>query len=270
MAEDLAVMAAHIRSLVSSQIQSQLQALHPSSSGEARQATFAPSGNSNFIQDIVRSQVEALFPLVPDSERRCHSPKTLDPVVEQTSFPTETGVPRDYVKGSTPAACGETLLREPRTTLKSFVDALTGTPSTESREEEHREMVATRKGEFLSVTLDDLLVKRGVDELQNSLIARLIHAKGEEPYLLETLTRKLEATWNISGGWKLIPIGRGYYNVQLSNLDDRDRILGRTSWSLKPGVIRVQRWVWDFHPYKTSTSIAQVWVRLFEIPMEYF
>ncbi|KAL8509367.1 hypothetical protein ACS0TY_016537 [Phlomoides rotata] len=131
-------------------------------------------------------------------------------------------------------------------------------------------MVATRKGEFLSVTLDDLLVQRGVEKLQNSLIARLILAKGEEPYPLETLTWKLEATWNISGNWKLIPIGCGYYNVQLLNLDDRDKILGRTSWSLKLGVIRVQHWVRDFNPYKTSTSIVQVWVRLFEIPMEYF
>ncbi|KAL8552220.1 hypothetical protein ACS0TY_001064 [Phlomoides rotata] len=95
-------------------------------------------------------------------------------------------------------------------------------------------------------------------------------ARGEEPYSLEDLTRKLEATWNIYGGWKLVPIGRGYYNVQLPNLDDRDRILDRSSWPLKPGVVWVQRWVRDFNPYKTNTSIAQVWVRLFEIPMEYF
>ncbi|KAL8542608.1 hypothetical protein ACS0TY_003478 [Phlomoides rotata] len=125
------------------------------------------------------------------------------------------------------------------------------------------EMVATRKGEFLSVTLDATLVKRGVEELQNSLIARLIMARGEEPYSLEDLSRKLEATWNIYGGWKLVPIGRGYYIVQLPNLDDRDIILGRSTWSLKPGVVRVQRWVRDFNPYKTKTSIAQVWVCLF-------
>ncbi|KAL8477324.1 hypothetical protein ACS0TY_029575 [Phlomoides rotata] len=131
-------------------------------------------------------------------------------------------------------------------------------------------MVATSKGEFLSVTLDNLLVKRGVEELQNSLIARLILAKGDEPYPLEDLNRKLEATWNIYGGWRLVPIGRGYYNVQFPQLEDRDRILGRSSWALKPGVIRVQRWVRDFNPYKTNTSIAQVWVRLFEIPIEYF
>ncbi|KAL8503471.1 hypothetical protein ACS0TY_022282 [Phlomoides rotata] len=152
----------------------------------------------------------------------------------------------------------------------SFADVLAGSQPNAPREEIYKEMVATRKGEFLSVTLDTTLVKRGVEELQNSLIVRLILAKGEEPYSLEDLARKLEATWNIYGGWKLVPIGRGYYNVQLPNLEDIDRIMGRSSWSMKPGVVWVQRWVRDFNPYKTDTSIAQVWVQLFEIPMEYF
>ncbi|KAL8478482.1 hypothetical protein ACS0TY_030395 [Phlomoides rotata] len=284
MAEDLFVLAVHIRSLITSQIHTQLQVLLPSFSGADRTIVFLePSGNNDLIHDIVRSQVEALLSHVSDPERRLNSLQTLDLIALQRSPPTEPCVLGDTGKSThflTPAPlspfsqdCIESHLRGPTTVFHqkpSFSDVLAGSPPIAPWGKDYKEMVATRTGEFLSVTLDALLVKRGVEELQNSLIARLIPAKGEEPYSLEDLTQKLEATWNIYGGWKLLPIGRGYYNVQLPNLEDRDRILGMTSWFLKLGVIRVQRWVRDFNPYKTNTSIAEVWVRPFEIPMEYF
>lgn len=67
-----------------------------------------------------------------------------------------------------------------------------------------------------------------------------------------------------------MPLGRGYYNIQLPCLADRNRILDRRFWALMPGYFRLQRWTRDFNPYKINTSLAQIWVRFYEIPMEFF
>lgn len=132
------------------------------------------------------------------------------------------------------------------------------------------EMTTQRKGEFLSVKVDDALVKYGISELTHSLIGKLSLSQGDSPYSLDALHSKLSQIWGIMGEWQLVSLGRGYYNIRFSNLADRDRVLDRRSWSLKPGMIRLQRWVRGFNPYKVNSTLAQVWVRIYEIPMEYF
>lgn len=76
-------------------------------------------------------------------------------------------------------------------------------------------MKAQRKGAFLSVRVDDELVRQEVSHLQNSLIGRLSLASGDTPYALDALVAKLGETWGIQGYWNLIPLGRGYYNIQI-------------------------------------------------------
>lgn len=131
-------------------------------------------------------------------------------------------------------------------------------------------MVATRKGDYLSVKIDDSLVQEGVAKLKNSLIGKLTLASGDSPYSLENLENKLTQIWGIQCNWSLVPLGRGYYNIQFANTLDKDRILDRRVWTLRPGSLRLQRWVRGFNPYKVNSSLAQVWVRIYEIPMEFF
>lgn len=123
-------------------------------------------------------------------------------------------------------------------------------------------MIAKRKGEFLSVKIDDALVKYGVSELAHSLIGKITLVTGDAPYSLENLHVKLSQTWGIMGEWQLVPLERGFYNIKISNLADRDRILDKRTWSLKPGLIRLQYWVRGFNPYKVNSTIAQVWDNL--------
>lgn len=109
-------------------------------------------------------------------------------------------------------------------------------------------MVAQRKGEYLSIKVDEELVQRGVSTLQHSLIGRLTLAQGDSPYNLDSLKAKLNQVWEILGTWNLIPLGRGYYNIQFSYMGARDRVLDKRSWGLKPGIMRVQRWVKGYNP----------------------
>lgn len=129
-------------------------------------------------------------------------------------------------------------------------------------------MQAQRKGEYLSIKVDENLVQNSISILQNSLIGKFTLAQGDAPYSLETLKHTLGQVW--CADWQLIPLGRGYYNIQLSLMEDRNRILDRRSWSLKPGIIRLQRWVNGFNPYRVNSNLAQVWVRFYKVPMEFF
>ncbi|KAL8479638.1 hypothetical protein ACS0TY_026514 [Phlomoides rotata] len=65
-------------------------------------------------------------------------------------------------------------------------------------------------------------------------------------------------------------MGEGYYNLQFSCGDDREWIFAKRTWQIKPGFLRLQRWVQDFNPYKVSSSIAQVWIRISKLPLEYW
>lgn len=52
-------------------------------------------------------------------------------------------------------------------------------------------MHTQRKGEYLSIKVDNTLVQRNISLLQNSLIGKLTLAQGDAPYSLESLKNKL-------------------------------------------------------------------------------
>ncbi|KAL8537633.1 hypothetical protein ACS0TY_012669 [Phlomoides rotata] len=131
-------------------------------------------------------------------------------------------------------------------------------------------MKPVRKGLYLTVAVDEGLHKQGVLELRDSLIGRVTHVRGDKPLVQSELIKKLTAIWGIRSPWSLIPIGEGFYNFQFTCGDDRERIFAKLSWQIKPGLLRLQCWVQDFNPYKVSTSVAQVWIRISELPLEYW
>ncbi|KAL8537662.1 hypothetical protein ACS0TY_012696 [Phlomoides rotata] len=131
-------------------------------------------------------------------------------------------------------------------------------------------MKPVRKGLYLTVAVDEGLHKQGVLELRDSLIGRVSHVRGDKPLVQAKLIKKLTTIWGVRSPWSLIPIGEGYYNFQFTCGDDRERIFDKRTWQIKPGLLRLQPWVQDFNPYKVSTSVAQVWIRISELPLEYW
>ncbi|KAL8521795.1 hypothetical protein ACS0TY_012089 [Phlomoides rotata] len=59
--------------------------------------------------------------------------------------------------------------------------------------------------------------------------------------------------------WKLeVGIDEGDHRAELFGCgDDMERIFAKRTWQIKPGYLRLQRWVQDFNPYKVSSSVAQ-------------
>ncbi|KAL8508717.1 hypothetical protein ACS0TY_019104 [Phlomoides rotata] len=74
----------------------------------------------------------------------------------------------------------------------------------------------------------------------------------------------------VAGDLKLIPQGSGYFTIQFSIIAERDKVYGNRHWTLNPGVIRLQPWTREFNPNKVWTSLAQVWVRILDLLIEYW
>lgn len=68
----------------------------------------------------------------------------------------------------------------------------------------------------------------------------------------------------------MVSLGKGYYNFQFDAQGDRNRAWSRRTWNISPGVLRLQQWVPDFNPYKIKSTVAQVWIRIYELSLEYW
>lgn len=97
-----------------------------------------------------------------------------------------------------------------------------------------------QKGEFLSINIDDHIHQQGVRELQNTLIGRMLLKKGVKPMSTTDLKAFINNVWNIQGLWYLVPLGKGYFNIRMENMMERDKIFKRRSWSTEFGNFRLQ------------------------------
>ena len=123
-----------------------------------------------------------------------------------------------------------------------------------------------QKRSYVSVKVNVEAFKSRLDLCQFSLIGRLILAKGDKPYALSSLKEKLNAVWKLLASWRLISLGKGYYQVLLSSHEDRSRIWGMGSLNLKPGVWRLQPWDKNFNPYSPQKYKCAGMGRLWDLP----
>lgn len=145
--------------------------------------------------------------------------------------------------------------------MKSFANAL-------NPHLRNRTVTPVRNGEFLSINIDDALHRQGVRKLENTLIGLLMLKQGVKP--TTSLKDSLDQIWQIQGPWRLITLGKGYFNIQLEDESEHDRIFTKRSWPSEFGTMRLQRWTPEFNPYKISSPMVNVWVHIYEIPQEYF
>lgn len=115
-----------------------------------------------------------------------------------------------------------------------------------------------RKGEYLAVNIDDVLHQQGVRKLENTLIGWMMLKQGVKPISTSDLKTSIDKVWNIQGQWKLIPLWKGYFNIQTEDLRERDIIFLRRAWPSEFGIMRLQKWMPEFNPYKITSSMMNV------------
>ncbi|XP_050256110.1 uncharacterized protein LOC126701785 [Quercus robur] len=84
------------------------------------------------------------------------------------------------------------------------------------------------------------------------------------------LLRKLLALWKPAGRLDCVDLGHGFFLTRLSLGEDYENVLRKGSWFIGDHFLSIRPWGPNFKPALASVSSIAVWVRLNELPIEYY
>jgi len=119
-----------------------------------------------------------------------------------------------------------------QTAPKSFATALAGATVTDDRPLPS----PCIKGEALSIKICQEEYRKGVEDCKKALRARLTINKGEKSYSVRDLSNKIGKLSKTTVGWKMVPLGKGYYDFHFDLADDLRKIWAVGTVNLKPGL----------------------------------
>lgn len=126
------------------------------------------------------------------------------------------------------------------------------------------------KGHHHAITIPGNEYELGMETCKFNLHARVIWPKGSSPLTTFALREKLKAIWKYFGRWGISFIGKGYYELCFSSIEDARRARSTGSLNLNPGLMKFFVWSKDFNPSTQVHSSAQVWLRIYGLPQEYW
>lgn len=95
------------------------------------------------------------------------------------------------------------------------------------------------KGNAVAVKIPEEEYKVGLEGCKNNLQGRLLLAKRDAPIRVNDLRVKLLKLWQPIGQWKLVPIGRGFYEFSFTSIGDLRKVLAVGSWNINPYSLRL-------------------------------
>ncbi|XP_028085909.1 uncharacterized protein LOC114286879 [Camellia sinensis] len=101
---------------------------------------------------------------------------------------------------------------------------------------------------------------------RNALIVKLLGKSVSFPFMCD----RLQQMWGAMGDVKVVDLGSDFFLVRLSNRDDYDHVLFDGPWVIAGHYLSIRKWRPEFRPSEASISTIAAWVRLPEIPIEYF
>ena len=150
---------------------------------------------------------------------------------------------------------------------KSFAQALVAATVTDSLLPLPTPVISD---ETLYIQISIAIYAQGVDVCKRNLGGRLILNKGDKPYGWREILTKLQQLWTNIGPWKMTLMGKGYLEFYFASYDDLRTVWAKGTLNLKPGLLRLFEWSKDFSARTQRQTHAQVWIRLLELPQEYW
>ncbi|XP_057771119.1 uncharacterized protein LOC130990908 [Salvia miltiorrhiza] len=65
-------------------------------------------------------------------------------------------------------------------------------------------------------------------------------------------------------------MGKGFFTLKFKSMEDKKIAKAKPVLELTSGCVRLREWTKFFDPYKESSSIAQIWVRIYNLPLEFW
>ena len=84
------------------------------------------------------------------------------------------------------------------------------------------------------------------------------------------LHSRLLSMWKPAGRLDCVGLGQGFFLVKLSLKEDYENILSKGPWFIGEHFLSIRPWEPNFRPASASVSSIAVWIRLNELPIEYY
>lgn len=105
-------------------------------------------------------------------------------------------------------------------------------------------------GGNITIAINEEDYKMGLSEFEYTLIGRLVLSKGDSPLTTKALKTRLLAIWSIQEAlWKITPLGKGFYNMDLKTSLAKNKVFAKGTLFLKPGLFHISEWIPNFNPH---------------------
>ncbi|KAK2646285.1 hypothetical protein Ddye_021480 [Dipteronia dyeriana] len=84
--------------------------------------------------------------------------------------------------------------------------------------------ILSKKGGYVTVRMDLSAYKSRLEACKYSLIGRIVFSSGEKPWKLVDLKAKLQSVWMLNSVWRLISLGKGYFQIMLNSDVDKNMV----------------------------------------------
>ncbi|KAG8384481.1 hypothetical protein BUALT_Bualt04G0122200 [Buddleja alternifolia] len=84
------------------------------------------------------------------------------------------------------------------------------------------------------------------------------------------LTAKMNLMWNLNGDYELMDLGHGCYMLKLDDRNKVEHILMEGPWMIFNHYVSVRKWFPEFCPSSDRVTTVASWVRIPELPVEYY
>jgi hypothetical protein len=110
----------------------------------------------------------------------------------------------------------------------------------------------TLKGNEFAIAIPDEEYDIVLEECKNNLQARILWPKGSTPLTMAALRTKLLTVWKHLGRWGITSLGKGFYELSFSSVEDANSVRSVGSWNLNPRLLKLFAWT------RENTQVMQL------------
>ena len=123
-------------------------------------------------------------------------------------------------------------------------------------------------GKIRAIKINEEIYKKSSLSCDHLLLGRFFLTKGLIPKIT-SLEVNLISTLKIHEDFKISSLGKGFYVLSFSSLEEKFKILSKSCCKLSFGFFKFFSWKFDFSPSRKFT-FSHVWVRFHALPLEYW
>ncbi|KAK2987696.1 hypothetical protein RJ640_015038 [Escallonia rubra] len=213
-----------------------------------------PNGGRTEIESPDVDFIESDFPSIGDAKTTPETTPNPSPIGEPP--PNHVSIPAQSFKN--------TLLRHLKNRKPTDMEVEFEPPIDD-------EEVHEQDGNRHRATIPKIIFSQNIKEKirkpwQQMLIIKMIGAL----YTTSNLNNRLHGIWKPSGTIQLIDLTNEFYPVKFNARIDYSKAFEKGPWFIGTSYLSVQRWTPNFNPHNINIHKIAVWIRLNNLPLEYF